>query len=648
MKVFCPSCGTPVEFRYDDSFVRVCSSCRSAIVRTDRGIETFGQIADLSPTRSGLALGDRGRYRGQAFAIAGRAQYAHPAGGRWEEWFVKLDDGRWAWLSEAQGVWAMTFERPPPSELPPWSAIAPGSKLGLGEPPVALTVGERNVGKAVAAEGEIPFELIFGAESRFVDLSDGSGRFATLDYGAPGEEVAPTLYLGRQVTLAELELAHRAAGSDRQRAIGGERLGCPSCGGSIELMLPGRSLSVACPYCASVLDCEGPLAILAAQEEREKVPSPIALGSRGEIDGVTYVITGHLRRQAYYDGITLSWDELLLHEPNAGYRWLVNVRGHWSFVSPLPAGAVQESSDGVYYGGRRFRLYDMARPRVIGVWGEFYWKVRVGEVVEARDYISPPAMLSYEGSDEEVSWSLGIYQTPAQIQRAFRLKQRLPAPLGVAGHQPFAHAHLGQMIALVGIAFLVCNLLLAMLADPHQVHAEEFYLGSTARGEHHVPPSPDDGGGYPTYVAFSGEFDLRERENTRIGLSLPVNNSWAYATIDLIHDATGEFRSFAREISYYHGVESGEAWTEGSQTLSEVLRAGRSGRHLLRLEVQSERPLVSLPLRVTVEQDVFPSGNFGWAMLLLLIPSALLGFYQWSFERRRWSESDYAPGVYQS
>ena len=30
MKVGCPSCGAEVEFRYDDSFVRVCGHCRSA------------------------------------------------------------------------------------------------------------------------------------------------------------------------------------------------------------------------------------------------------------------------------------------------------------------------------------------------------------------------------------------------------------------------------------------------------------------------------------------------------------------------------------------------------------------------------------------------------------------------------------------
>ena len=32
---------------------------------------------------------------------------------------------------------------------------------------------------------------------------------------------------------------------------------------------------------------------------------------------------------------------------------------------------------------------------------------------------------------------------------------------------------------------------------------------------------------------------------------------------DLVHETSGELRTFEREISYYHGVEGGEAWSEG-------------------------------------------------------------------------------------
>ena len=283
MKLFCPSCGSPVEFRYDDSFVRVCASCRSALVRTDRGIDTFGQVADLTPTRSGLALADRGKFRGIGFELVGRSQYRHPAGGSWEEWYLKLDDGRWAWLGEGQGAWVVTFPRPAAEELPRFEELEPGMQIALGDPPTVLHVGECNTGTLVGAEGELPFQFTPGAAGRFADLGDAKGRFATLDYGPPGSNEAPSVFLGRRSTLAELELKASADAAEGEREIGGQRLQCPHCGGSIELAVPERSLSVACEYCGSILDCEGPLAILSEHERQDTGPQPFPLGATGRV-----------------------------------------------------------------------------------------------------------------------------------------------------------------------------------------------------------------------------------------------------------------------------------------------------------------------------------------------------------------------------
>jgi hypothetical protein len=94
MKAACPNCGAEVDFRYDDSFVRVCGHCRAAVVRGDRGIETLGRVADLAPTHSPLHLFVEGRFRGLGFMLVGRAQIQHGAGGTWQEWYGKFDDGR--------------------------------------------------------------------------------------------------------------------------------------------------------------------------------------------------------------------------------------------------------------------------------------------------------------------------------------------------------------------------------------------------------------------------------------------------------------------------------------------------------------------------------------------------------------------------
>jgi hypothetical protein len=641
LKLFCPSCGSPVEFRYDDSFVRVCAACRSAIVRTDRGIDSFGQVADLTPPRSGLALGDRGKFRGTGFELVGRSQYGHPAGGTWEEWYLRLDDGRWAWLGEAQGAWVVTFPRPAPDALPAFEELRPGMQIPIGDPPSLLEVGECNTGTLIGAEGEIPFQFTPGSTSRFADLGDERGRFATLDYGAPGDGDTLSLFVGLRSTLAALELSARAP--EEEREISGQRLSCPHCGGSIELRVPGRSLSVACQYCGSILDCEGPLAIL-SHPERKDTRQPFPLGAVAEFEGVRYLVTGRLRRRAVYEGVTVEWDEWLLYERTAGYRWLARAKGHYSFVTPLSPGSVRDYPDHAYYRGQRFQLYDAAHPSVIGVWGEFYWKVTAGETVASRDFIAPPAMLSCEASENELHWSLGIYQTHEQIRRAFGLEKFSDTSHGVAGNQPFRHAWIARVTAVLAIAFFAVTFLRAVMADGDRVYSGKFRLGgsSTTGG---ILPSEPAIGGQPTYVLFTPEFDLAPRENVRITLNLPVNNSWAYAIVDLIHDESGELRTFASEISYYYGTEGGESWSEGGPSTNQVLAAGRSGRHLLRIELQTPAPL-QLPLDILVEQNVFVWSQFGWAFLILSIPALCLGIYQWGFEKQRWSESDFAPGIY--
>jgi hypothetical protein len=647
VKVFCPSCGAAVEFRYDDSFVRVCSACRSAIVRGDRGLETFGQFADLAPALSGLSLGQRGRFQGAAFVLSGRVYYTHPAGGSWEEWYLKLADGRWAWLAHAHGEWTLTFRSAEALGLPEFARLAPGMVLELGaDAPGKLSVGECNIATLTAAEGEIPFRFTPGTESRFVDLSGSHSRFATIDYGAAATPEPPMLYVGRRVTLAELGLSEQGpsesgAAHETGPGAGARRLACPHCAGSIELRVPERSLCVACPYCASLLDCEGPLAVLALGQPDGEL-ARIPLGASGALEGTHYVVTGRLRRTATYSDGFLSWDEYLLYARDAGYRWLVHARGHYSFVTPLPAGAVHEGDKAASYAGTRFQIYDRAQARVTGVWGEFYWKVSVGETVETRDYIAPPAMLSREASEHEVHWSLGLYQSPAEIQRAFQLERLPDDRQGVAGNQPFAHRHLVWVTAALALGLLICTLLRLALAQARPVYAVQLPFDASA-----LVTSASAGEAAPTgsYVFFTPSFELQARQNTRVDLAVPLSNSWVYASVDLIEEASGKIRNFGEELSSYSGVEGGEAWSEGSSSVGHVLGAGAAGSHVLRLELQTPvRPSGAFRLRVT--QNVFPWSQLGWALLVLGLPAAALGLYQWNFERMRWSDSDYAPHLY--
>jgi uncharacterized protein DUF4178 len=646
VKLYCPSCGAALEFRYDDSFVRVCGSCHSAIARTDRGIDTLGRFADLAPAGTGLSLGRAGRWQGQPFSLAGRAEYAHPAGGSWEEWFIKLADGRWGWLSHAQGEWVLSFRSAQARPMPSFEQVPPGTRLTLGaEPGVTLTAGERNVAHLTGAEGELPFLVAPGSASRFVDASDERGRFATLDYGPPGEAAEPEVYLGRIVRFEELGLSTSVSAQPVLPARAGERLACPSCGGSIALRVPERSLSVACPYCGSLLDCEGPLAVLARQGEVDPGEPALLLGAVARFDGARYTVTGRLRRQARYPEGFVEWEEYLLYSPEEGYRWLVDARGHFSFVTPLPAGAIElESSDSARYAGARFALFDRGVAEVSGVWGEFYWKVSLGESVQTADYIAPPAMLSRESSESELHWSLGVYQTPADVQRAFNLPALRDRRRDVGAHQPFVNRRWPSVGVLLAGLLLACVVARLFLAHEHQVYAGSFRLDASARSSEASTVGLAQS---PSYVFFTPAFEVQPRNNVSVELDMPLANSWAYASVDLVHEETGELRSYDVELSYYSGVDGGESWSEGSPKDQHIFAAGRSGRHVLRIEVQAPGPS-NQALRVAVLEDVFPLGQLGWVLALLGAPTALFLLMSYNFERARWSESDFAPRYYRS
>jgi hypothetical protein len=643
VKLFCPSCGAALEFRFDDSFVRVCGSCRSAIARTDRGIDTLGQFADLAPSASGLTLPAAGRWQGQPFVLVGRTEYVHPAGGSWEEWFMKLADGRWAWLSHAHGTWAITFKSTATRALPSFEQIVPGMRIPLGGGAgVELTVGERNIMRLSSAEGELPFLGVPGSVGRFIDASDEKGRFATLDFGPPGRDEAPELYLGRRTSLAELGLLAAAPAASDEPRRAGERLACPNCGGSIELRVPERSLCVTCSYCGSILDCEGPLALLAEQSEAPKGQADLELGSVGTFEGMPFTVTGRLRRRATFSGGFVEWDEYLLHAREPGYRWLVCAQGHFSFVTPLAPGAVREEAPRLAsYRRQRFRLFDRGQAQVMGVWGEFYWKVTVGESVDTADYVAPPAMLSRESSAEELHWSLGVYTPLDDVRRAFQRPSLRDARSGVAPHQPFRHRHWAPIAFGLGALLLACILLRAATSEGRAVYAGDFQLGS-AGDDSSLAPGQSSGAARAPDVFFTPAFDLVGGRNVEVDLHVPLQNGWAFITVDLVHESSGELRTYATEISYYSGVEGGESWSEGSRSSSHLFGAAQTGRHVLRLEVQTPAPSRQR-LQVTVQEGVFAFGQLGWVLVLLGIPTGILFLMHYAFERWRWSQSDFAP-----
>jgi hypothetical protein len=135
-------------------------------------------------------------------------------------------------------------------------------------------------------------------------------------------------------------------------------------------------------------------------------------------------------------------------------------------------------------------------------------------------------------------------------------------------------------------------------------------------------------------------FDLPGRpSNVVIRSSANIANSWLFLNMALINEDTGTAYDFGREISYYSGVEGGEAWSEGSLNDEVILPEVPGGRYYLRIEPEAEVRDVNYSIRIY--RDVPRWSFFFYAVGALIAVPILHWFRGRSYEIRRWAESDH-------
>jgi hypothetical protein len=629
----CPSCAAPIEFQAGSTIVLVCPYCRSAVARTDRGLADLGKVAEIAESESPLRLGLKGQFNGTRFELTGRAQMRHELGGFWDEWYATFSNGWVGWLAEAQGRFYLTFYQPAASgaaALPTFDQLTPGQFVPEIQSETPLMVQEKGVATAVAADGEIPYLLTPGETSGYADLAGKNDAFATIDYSMS----PPWVFVGRQVALADIGLADARPAEREKRRVSAAAMGCPNCGGPLNLVAPDKAERVTCPNCNSLLDVnQGNLSYLHALEPTNADKSfVLSVGAEGTFNDVRYKIIGAVIRSVLIDSVHYYWHEYLLYNPSVGFRWLVHSDNHWNFVEPVNPAEV-ESDPGAYlaegptirFRGQTFKVFQDANARVEYVQGEFYWRVEQGETVRAADYVAAPLMLSRESSSNEINWSLGTFLTVADVEKAFGI-QDLPKPWGVAPNQPFTGSfyYTWGLLPLVGL-LLVAAIMIPLAGTTSTVLSETVTMQPAAPGA--------------STTVFSQPFQLKSNRNVRISASAAFSNSGADLDIDLVDDKKNDVETVNIPISYFQGVEDGESWTEGSPSDSATTSSLPAGTYNLRIDGTFENITQPLPVTLKVEQNVNRGVNFGCALIALLIVPFVGLIRKWSFEGRKWKDS---------
>ena len=143
----------------------------------------------------------------------------------------------------------------------------------------------------------------------------------------------------------------------------------------------------------------------------------------------------------------------------------------------------------------------------------------------------------------------------------------------------------------------------------------------------------------------SEPFELpASRQAVEIHASADCEQSWIGLDTALINDDSGESDAVGIDLSYYHGYEGGESWSEGSRSGTAEVGGVKRGRYVLRVEPQFGKDAAGrLPPTVHV---VVRRGPFLWtpallAFGLILAWPLVLFLRSRGFEKRRWEDSDH-------
>lgn len=647
VRVFdCPQCGAPVTLRAATAVFTVCEHCRSMVVVKGAAAEVIGEMAALPPDLSPFQVGTRGEWKGRGFEIVGRVRVEW-AEGSWNEWCILYDAIVTGWLAEAQGLLMISFATKVDEKLSPDARdYVAGKQLQINRQ--RWTASDVKDVTCRASEGELPVAATPAAKRTSIDLFGPHSGFASIELSEGNAEV----YIGEYVDFDDLKLANLRPVPGWNAEVAQQKnqttaLACPSCGAAVQLRAVGLSMSAVCGSCGVVIDTATPeFKVIQRAEIANRSLAPfLPIGQRGKLFDVEYEIIGFMKREDR----TSSWSEFLLFNPWQGFRWLVTYQGHWSFIERLPA-MPDVQANVVENEGRDYKFYAKGTASVIGVLGEFYWKVQRGERAEVFDYIAPPYILSkevYPGLNE-FAWSRGKYVQPAVIAKAFGLA-RPTLPVDIYLNQPNPYTVSWREIrplAFAAVGLLVFLQVFFGKQHPEVAAADEHFIYEHTAPTPSVsvdPPvadlanqQPND----PTKTFTTPHFNLTGGDQrVDVEAAANVDNNWIDLDFRLVNVATNASFPASLELSYYHGSDEDGPWSEGSYNGSVSIPSVPPGEYFLAIEPSTDDQTTRMPFSVHVRSGGLFASNLIVMLLLVLFYPGMLLWRRYTFEAERWSEA---------
>jgi hypothetical protein len=406
-------------------------------------------------------------------------------------------------------------------------------------------------------------------------------------------------------------------------------LKCPACGALLQPHEKCGTETIVCGKCYAILALrDDRLGLIWAQPDaitRSVGDGPLQIGDQGTLRGRSLEVIGIVKRR---DGAD-AWYEYALADAGGNVSWMWVDQGHFSVsVAEGHDCVTRDVHQNYVFRRHKLALYNRGTAYFVGAAGEFPFRLDPREASAITDYMAPPYVASYESR----TWWVFEYIPYAEARRAFPKVGSPPEGIGINQPPTFESRRRG-----IGIVTVVAIILLFLIHGAGRAGGSSTpllaaQLDLTARDA-------------PFQVV--GQFQLTRRWNAlTLQISSPVYNSWTDLQLALVDDTSGRSYWTGAGVEFNTGVDSGGAWTEGSQFSSTVIRSIPAGSYTLLAKSatgtwSSGKAPISASVRL-IDAGT-PVGNLLLELLLILVSAALFFRRSYRFEVERWSMSDFSP-----
>lgn len=612
----CPTCGADQQLRNPGIVVIVCAYCQTTLYREDAALRA-GRRSVVAVPRSGIRVGVSGKLLGVRTTVVGRVQFTHDRG-HWDEWMLESSEGDEVWLVEDEGGYSL--ESPYDGKVPSGTHFTPaGGTITLGDK--SYSVRETGSATCSGGEGQLPRDFTPDERIRYVDAASSNGQeLFTMEVGEAGDVSAWT---GRPIPRDAVEFEDDA-GPHSGPAEAARAISCPKCGGQVGW--PDgteRPKTLACTHCTAVLNlAEQHPAFIGDRNLAIAKRFDLKIGDSGTVRGAQSEVIGRLHYTEFDSEPTA---EYLLWSSTTGYRWLAHYAGNWTLSRSTGMGPSWDAlagikpKDKVVVADMTLRFFERGSQKLQYVDGALPWEARIGDATDYRTFIGGTRGLTLEKSGNEVESFVTEHIDGLKVLSAFGRGDRYspPTEIGALRPNPLDRWKLPIVAALILLG--LANLYGANLAHkPGTTLTKVTILG--AAGEE---------------ARLSDPFTIpKGTEILGLHVSAAVNNGWVYITGELLDESGSSVLAVTgSEVSYYHGTEGGESWSEGSTSRRILMKAPQPGTYRFSASREgSQTPHVQIAITRGDRMLRYPLGA---GLLLLLYPAWALARSA-GFERRRW------------